>query len=109
MSTKPTKAQQWPKRAEAVRRDTKDKADDGARRAAAARRAVEALKHETALVHIGYMRELFLEIGRDMEQVKYGEPDALATALRLLAGALDGKDVHEDARALLARYEEFVP
>ena len=112
MSTKPTKAQQWPKQAESVRRDTQERADDGTRRAIAARKAAESMKQETTLAHIAYMHVLFVEISRDMAQVKHGEAGVFATALRLLRALVDDMDEYHpsvrEARAFLARYEEFV-
>ena len=105
MSTKPTKAQRWPFNAEWARKDALKRAEEGVQRLAIARQNIEKMKLDLALAHIEYVRGLQLETMIILERAKVGEPDALATALRLLAAALDGKDVHEDARALIARFE----
>lgn len=102
---KPKRQRSWPTQAEWTRRDTIERLDVGIARLAQARQAIERMKTDLALAHVEFSRGVMLEAVRDLERAKDGEPDDLAVALRLLARALDGADVHEEGRRLIAQYE----
>ena len=98
-------AREWPYRALRALRESVKRLRDSIDSSDAALKALAYGRYEEAEEHIKHTRHVDLLSLLALRDAEHGESDDLRVAIELLAASIDGADVHDEARALIARFE----